>query len=61
VDVPLLSSLSTRDCKSVCHMIIIHYSVLFISTINEFLSFSTALDGNVDIRTVTVQKVGLVF
>ncbi|XDV14929.1 hypothetical protein PO909_015095 [Leuciscus waleckii] len=37
-------------------MIIIHSSVLFISTINEFSSFSTALDGNVDIRTVTIQK-----
>ncbi|ROI16075.1 Multiple PDZ domain protein, partial [Anabarilius grahami] len=56
VDVPLLSSLSTHDCKNVCHMTVIHYSVLFISTINKFSSFCTALDGNVDIRTVTVQK-----
>ncbi len=61
LDVPLLSSLCTDECKSVCYitqLFTIQYSVLLISE-SMFSTFCTAVDGNMDIRTVTVQKVGL--
>lgn len=63
VDVPLFSCLNTQDCKKLSHHTLIHCSVVFIHAVSEsvFSSFCTAVDGNVDIRTVTVQKVGLIW
>lgn len=63
VDVPHLSSLCTNDCKSIGHItsfILLSFSHQHDHSQSMFSFVSTAVDENVDIRTVTVQKVSLV-